>query len=164
MFFFIFFANLFGLIPFFPFGANVTGNLSITVVLALMTYFFVNLFGNRHYWKDILWPDVPVFLKAFPLMPIIELISTITKPFALMVRLFANILAGHIVIMVLMALIFIIGGMYGAGMGGVMSIVSIFMTIFMTALELLVAYIQAYVFTMLSSIFIGMAQEEPKHE
>ena len=164
VFFFIFFANLFGLIPFFPFGANVTGNLSITVVLALLTYFFVNLFGNRHYWKDILWPDVPIFLKAFPLMPIIELISTITKPFALMVRLFANILAGHIVIMVLMALIFIIGGMYGAGMGGVMSVVSIFMTIFMTALELLVAYIQAYVFTMLSSIFIGMAQEEPKHE
>jgi len=164
VFFFIFFANLFGLIPFFPFGANVTGNLSITVVLALLTYFFVNLFGNKHYWKDILWPDVPIFLKAFPLMPIIELISTITKPFALMVRLFANILAGHIVIMVLMALIFIIGGMYGAGMGGVMSIVSIFMTIFMTALELLVAYIQAYVFTILSSLFIGMAQHEPEHE
>ena len=160
VFFFIFFANLFGLIPFFPFGANVTGNLSITIVLALLTYFFVNLFGNRHYWKDILWPDVPIFLKALPLMPIIELISTITKPFALMVRLFANILAGHIVIMVLMALIFIIGGMYGAGMGGVMSIVSIFMT----ALELLVAYIQAYVFTILSSLFIGMAQHEPKHE
>jgi len=164
VFFFIFFANLFGLIPFFPFSANVTGNLSITVVLALLTYFFVNLFGNKHYWKDILWPDVPIFLKAFPLMPIIELISTITKPFALMVRLFANILAGHIVIMVLMALIFIIGGMYGAGMGGVMSIVSIFMTIFMTALELLVAYIQAYVFTILSSLFIGMAQHEPEHE
>ena len=164
VFFFIFFANLFGLIPFFPFGANVTGNLSITVVLALLTYFFVNLFGNKHYWKDILWPDVPIFLKAFPLMPIIELISTITKPFALMVRLFANILAGHIVIMVLMALIFIIGGMYGAGMGGVMSIVSIFMTVFMFALELLVAYIQAYVFTILSSLFIGMAQHEPEHE
>ena len=164
VFFFIFFANLFGLIPFFPFSANVTGNLSITVVLALLTYFFVNIFGNRHYWKDILWPDVPIFLKAFPLMPIIELISTITKPFALMVRLFANILAGHIVIMVLMALIFIMGGMYGAGMGGVMSIVSIFMTIFMTALELLVAYIQAYVFTILSSLFIGMAQHEPEHE
>ena len=163
VFFFIFFANLFGLIPFFPFGANVTGNLSITVVLALLTYFFVNVFGNKHYWKDILWPDVPIFLKAFPLMPIIELISTITKPFALMVRLFANILAGHIVIMVLMALIFIIGGMYGAGMGGVMSVVSIFMTIFMTALELLVAYIQAYVFTILSSLFIGMAQHEPEH-
>ena len=164
VFFFIFFANLFGLIPFFPFSANVTGNLSITVVLALLTYFFVNVFGNRHYWKDILWPDVPIFLKAFPLMPIIELISTITKPFALMVRLFANILAGHLVIMVLMALIFIIGGMYGAGMGGVMSIVSIFMTIFMTVLELLVAYIQAYVFTILSSLFIGMAQHEPEHE
>ena len=83
---------------------------------------------------------------------------------ALMVRLFANILAGHIIIMVLMALIFIIGGMYGAGMGGVMSIVSIFMTIFMTALEMLVAYLQAYVFTILSSLFIGMAQHEPEHE
>ncbi len=163
-FFFIFFSNLFGLIPIFPFSANVTGNLSITIVLALMTYFIVNIFGNKHYWKDILWPDVPIFLKAFPLMPIIELISTITKPFALMVRLFANILAGHIVIMVLMALIFIIGGMYGAGMGGVISIVSIFMTIFMTCLELLVAYIQAYVFTILSSLFIGMAQQEPEED
>ena len=164
VFFFIFFANLFGLIPFFPFSANVTGNLSITLVLALLTYFFVNVFGNKHYWKDILWPDVPIFLKVIPIMPIIELISTITKPFALMVRLFANILAGHIIIMVLMALIFIISGMYGAGMGGVMSIVSIFMSVFMTAVELLVAYIQAYVFTMLSSIFIGMAQQEPEHE
>ena len=161
-FFFIFFSNIFGLIPFFPFSANVTGNLSITVVLALLTYFFVNVFGNKHYWKDILWPDVPIFLKAFPLMPIIELISTITKPFALMVRLFANILAGHIIIMVLMGLIFILGGMYGTGVGAGVSIISIFMSVFMTALELLVAYIQAYVFTMLSSLFIGLAQEEPK--
>ena len=162
VFFFIFFSNIFGLIPFFPFSANVTGNLSITVVLALLTYFFVNVFGNKHYWKDILWPDVPIFLKAFPLMPIIELISTITKPFALMVRLFANILAGHIIIMVLMGLIFILGGMYGTGVGAGVSIISIFMSVFMTALELLVAYIQAYVFTMLSSLFIGLAQEEPK--
>ena len=161
-FFFIFFSNIFGLIPFFPFSANVTGNLSITVVLALLTYFFINVFGNKHYWKDILWPDVPMFLKAFPLMPIIELISTITKPFALMVRLFANILAGHIVIMVLMGLIFILGGMYGAGVGIGTSVVSILMSVFMLALELLVAYIQAYVFTMLSSIFIGLAQEEPE--
>ena len=160
VFFFIFFCNLFGLIPIFPFGANVTGNLSITLVLALCTYVAVNMFGNKHYWKDILWPDVPMFLKfPIPLMPIIELISTLTKPFALMIRLFANILAGHIIIMVLMALIFIIGGMYGAGMGGATSVISIFMTVFMTALECLVAYIQAYVFTMLSSIFIGMAQE-----
>lgn len=161
VFFFIFFCNLFGLIPFFPFGANVTGNLSITLILALCTYVAVNVFGNKHYWKDILWPDVPLFLKfPIPLMPIIELISTLTKPFALMIRLFANILAGHIVIMVLMALIFIIGGMYGAGLGVATSVISIFMTVFMTALECLVAYIQAYVFTMLSSIFIGMSQQE----
>ena len=164
VFFFIFFANLFGLIPFFPFSANVTGNLSITIVLALLTFFFVNAFGNKHYWKDIFWPDVPIFLKAFPLMPIIELVSAIIKPFALMVRLFANILAGHIVIMVLMGLIFIIGGMYGTGMASVTSVISIFMTIFMFALELLVAYIQAYVFTILSSLFIGLAQHEPEHE
>lgn len=165
VFFFIFFCNLFGLIPFFPFGANVTGNLSITLVLALCTYVAVNIFGNRHYWKDILWPDVPMFLKfPIPLMPIIELVSTLTKPFALMIRLFANILAGHIIIMVLMALIFIIGGMYGAGMGGATSVISIFMMVFMTALECLVAYIQAYVFTMLSSIFIGMAQEGEESE
>ena len=163
VFFFIFFSNLFGLIPFFPFSANVTGNLSITIVLALLTFFFVNVFGNRHYWKEIFWPDVPVFLKALPLMPIIELISAIIKPFALMVRLFANILAGHIVIMVLMGLIFIIGGMYGAGMAGVTSVISIFMTVFMFALELLVAYIQAYVFTILSALFIGLAQQEPEH-
>ena len=161
VFFFIFFCNLFGLIPFFPFGSNVTGNLSITLILALCTYVAVNVFGNRHYWKDILWPDVPLFLKfPIPLMPIIELVSTLTKPFALMIRLFANILAGHIVIMVLMALIFIIGGMYGAGYGAATSVISIFMMVFMTALECLVAYIQAYVFTMLSSIFIGMSQEE----
>jgi F-type H+-transporting ATPase subunit a len=106
-----------------------------------------------------------MFLKfPIPLMPIIELLSTLTKPFALMIRLFANILAGHIIIMVLMALIFIIGGMYGAGMGAATSVISIFMMVFMTALECLVAYIQAYVFTMLSSIFIGMAQEEPEEE
>ena len=165
VFFFIFFCNLFGLIPFFPFGSNVTGNLSITLVLALCTYVAVNVLGNKHYWKEILWPDVPLFLKfPIPLMPIIELVSTLTKPFALMIRLFANILAGHIVIMVLMALIFIIGGMYGVGMGGVTSVISIFMTIFMFALELLVAYIQAYVFTILSSLFIGLAQQEPEHE
>ncbi|MBR4561267.1 MAG: F0F1 ATP synthase subunit A [Bacteroidales bacterium] len=163
VFFFIFFANLFGLIPFFPFSANVTGNLSITIVLALLTFFFVNVFGNKHYWKDIFWPDVPIFLKVIPLMPIIELISVIIKPFALMVRLFANILAGHIVILVLMGLIFIIGGMYGAGMGSVTSVISIFMTVFMFAMELMVAYIQAYVFTILSAVFIGLAQQEPEH-
>ena len=163
VFFFIFFANLFGLIPFFPFSANVTGNLSITIVLALLTFFFVNVFGNKHYWKDIFWPAVPIFLKIIPLMPIIELISVIIKPFALMVRLFANILAGHIVILVLMGLIFIIGGMYGVGMAGVTSVISIFMTVFMFAIELMVAYIQAYVFTILSAVFIGLAQQEPEH-
>lgn len=163
-FFFIFLNNLLGIVPFFPGGANLTGNIAVTLFLAVCTFLAVNLFGNKHYYKDIFWPDVPSWLKVpVPLMPLIEIIGIFTKPFSLMVRLFANILAGHIIIMVLMALIFIIGGMYGAGLGAATSVISIFMMVFMTALECLVAYIQAYVFTMLSSIFIGMAQEGDDH-
>ena len=94
-FFFIFINNLMGIVPFFPGGANVTGNIAVTLVLALFTFFTVNIFGNKHYWKDILWPDVPTWLKVpVPLMPAIEIIGMFTKPFSLMVRLFANILAG----------------------------------------------------------------------
>jgi F-type H+-transporting ATPase subunit a len=162
-FFFILLNNLMGLIPFFPFGANVTGNIAVTMVLALFTYLITNIFGSREYWKEIFWPDVPVMLKfPLPLMPIIELISTFTKPFALLVRLFANIFAGHMIILVLMALIFIFGSIHpGAGFG--VSIVSIGFSIFMFMLELLVAFIQAYVFTTLSAIFIGLSRVEPHH-
>ncbi len=164
-FFFIFINNLMGLIPIFPFGANVTGNIAVTMVLALFTYFITNVFGTKHYWKDIFWPEVPVALKLpVPLMPAIEFISTLTKPFALMVRLFANIFAGHVIILVLMSLIFIFAGIYGIGIGAGVSLLSILLTVFMTALELLVAFIQAYVFTMLSAVFIGMAQAEPEKE
>ena len=164
-FFFIFINNLMGLIPIFPFGANVTGNIAVTMVLALFTYFITNVFGTKHYWKDIFWPDVPVALKLpVPLMPLIEFISTLTKPFALMIRLFANIFAGHVIMLVLMALIFIFGGIYGIGIGAGVSVLSILLSVFMTALELLVAFIQAYVFTMLSAVFIGMAQAEPEGE
>lgn len=164
-FFFIFINNLMGLIPIFPFGANVTGNIAVTMVLALFTYIVTNVFGTKHYWKDIFWPDVPVVLKLpVPLMPLIEFISTLTKPFALMIRLFANIFAGHVIILVLMSLIFIFAGIYGAGVGAGVSVLSILLTVFMTALELLVAFIQAYVFTMLSAVFIGMAQAEPEEK
>lgn len=158
-FFFIFINNLMGLIPLFPGGANVTGNIAITFVLALCTFVAVNCFGTRHYWKDIFWPDVPLWLKVpLPIMPVIELFGIFTKPFALMIRLFANMMAGHMAMLVLSCLIFITAGM-GPVLNGSMTVASVLFNIFMNALELLVAFIQAYVFTMLSAVFIGMAQE-----
>lgn len=159
-FFFIFINNLMGLIPLFPGGANVTGNIAITFVLALCTFVAVNCFGTRHYWKDIFWPDVPLWLKVpLPIMPVIELFGIFTKPFALMIRLFANMMAGHMAMLVLSCLIFITASM-GPVLNGSMTLASVLFNIFMNALELLVAFIQAYVFTMLSAVFIGMAQQE----
>ena len=161
-FFFIFINNLMGLIPIFPGGANVTGNISITLFLALCTFFTVNVFSNKAYWKDILWPDVPVWLKVpAPIMPVIEFFGIFTKPFALTIRLFANILAGHSVLLGLFCLIFITVSM-GAVINTGISAMVILITCFMTFIELLVAYIQAYVFTLLSSVFIGMARA--KHQ
>ena len=163
-FFFIFVNNLLGIIPFFPGGANVTGNIAVTLVLALCTFFAVNLFGNRHYWKDILWPDVPTWLKVpFPLMPVIEIIGMFTKPFSLMVRLFANILAGHCMILGVVAVVFLTAGM-GAAMNAGLSAVAVFLGVFMDCLELLVAFLQAYVFTMLSAVFIGLSRQSPQTE
>ena len=162
-FFFILLNNLMGLIPFFPGGANVTGNIAVTFILALATFLAVNIFGSKHYWKDILWPDVPVWLKAFPLMPLIEFVGIFTKPFALMIRLFANLMAGHAVILSLTCVIFATVSM-GAAINGSMTCVSVLFTIFMYSLELLVAFNQAYDFTMLSAVFIGLAQEEPEEE
>lgn len=163
-FFFIFFSNLMGLVPFFPGGANVTGNISVTLVLALCTMFAVNAFGNKEYWKEILWPDVPLWMKVpIPLMPIIELFGVISKPFALTIRLFANITAGHAVILALTCLIFITVKMGGAMNAG-MTVFSVILSVFMSFLEILVAYIQAYVFTMLSAVFIGLSRQEHSHE
>ncbi len=161
LFFFILFANLLGLIPLFPGGANVTGNLSVTLVLATFTFLTTTFSGNKNYWKHIFnAPGVPWWLKIpIPLMPIIEIAGMIIKPFVLMVRLFANILAGHIIILGFISLIFIFGiGNAAAGYG--VSVVSVALTIFMNFLELLVAFIQAYVFVLLSAIYIGMATEE----
>lgn len=157
IFFFIFINNLMGLIPFFPGGANVTGNIAVTGVLAISTFLMVNIFGSKEYYKEVFWPDVPIFLKAIPLMPIIEFIGLFTKPFALMIRLFANITAGHAIILSLSCIIFATA-QAGAAVSGSMSFVAVFFMMFMDALELLVAFIQAYVFTMLSSVFIGLAQ------
>lgn len=162
-FFFIFINNLMGIVPFFPGGANITGNIAITLVLALCTFFAVNIFGNKHYWKDILWPDVPMFLKAFPLMPVIEIIGMFTKPFSLMVRLFANILAGHCMIIGVVCVVFLTAKM-GLAMNAGLSVVAVCIGVFMDVLELLVAFLQAYVFTMLSSVFIGLSRQEPETE
>ncbi|WP_108822692.1 F0F1 ATP synthase subunit A [Dysgonomonas sp. Marseille-P4361] len=160
-FFFIFINNLMGLIPIFPGGANVTGNIAVTLVLALFTFFIVNIFGTKEYWKEIFNPPVPTWLKLpIPIMPAIEVIGMFTKPFALMIRLFANILAGHSVILGLMSLIFVTASL-GVVLFGSMTFVSVVMTMFMDLVEVLVAYIQAYVFTMLSAVFIGLAQAEP---
>lgn len=162
-FFFILINNLMGIVPFFPGGANITGNIAVTCVLAVFTFLMVNVFGNKHYWKDIFWPDVPVFLKAIPIMPAIEIIGMFTKPFSLMIRLFANMLAGHIMILSTVALIFLTAKM-GPVLNGSLSFVSVLFGIFLDCLELLVAFIQAYVFTMLSSVFIGLAQQHPEKE
>ncbi len=163
-FFFIFINNIMGLIPIFPGGANITGNIAITFVLAMFTFFIVNIFGTKEYWKEILWPHVPWWLKApIPLMPLIEIIGMFTKPFALMIRLFANILAGHSVIIGLVCIIFVTVEL-GTAMNAGMTVLSVIMTTFVNFLEVLVAYIQAYVFTILSAVFIGLSQVEPHHQ
>ena len=160
VFFFIFLSNLLGIVPFFPGGANVTGNIAVTMVLALCTFFAVNIFGNKHYWKEILWPDVPLFLKfPLPIMQTIELFGLISKPFSLMVRLFANIMAGHAMILGLVAVIFVTAKL-GPVINGSMTFITLLFGVFMDCLELLVAFIQAYVFTMLSSVFIGLSRQE----
>jgi len=162
-FFFIFVNNLMGIVPFFPGGANVTGNIAITLSLAVFTFLAVNLFGNKHYYKDIFWPDVPMFLKVFPLMPFIEIIGIFTKPFSLMIRLFANILAGHFMILGVVAVVFLTAKL-GMAMNSGLSVIAVFFGIFMDVLECLVAFIQAYVFTMLSSVFIGLSRQQPTDE
>jgi F-type H+-transporting ATPase subunit a len=161
IFFFIFFNNLLGLIPIFPGGANLTGNIAITMALALFTFVITTFIGNKNYWKHIInAPGVPWWLKfPIPLMPVVEFIGVLTKPFVLMVRLFANITAGHIIMLGFMSLIFIFGNMnLAAGYG--FSVFSVAFAVFMSLLELLVAFIQAYVFALLSAIYFGMATEE----
>lgn len=161
IFFFIFFNNLLGLIPIIPGGANLTGNIAITMVLAVFTFVITTFSGNKNYWVHIVnTPGVPWWLKfPVPLMPVVEIMSLFIKPFVLMVRLFANITAGHIIVLGFMSLIFIFGGMniyFGYGV----SIVSIAFSVFMSLLEFLVALIQAYVFTLLSALYFGAAVEE----
>ena len=160
VFLFILTSNLLGLIPIFPGGANLTGNIAVTLTCALTAFIAINCFAPKAYFKGIFWPDVPIFLKApLPIMPTIEFIGLFTKPFSLTVRLFANIMAGHIIILALTCIIFVTAQM-GSTMSASMTAVSVLFCIFMNCLELLVAFIQAYVFTILTANFIGLAHDE----
>lgn len=162
LFFFIFLCNIMGLIPFFPGGANITGNIAVTMILALITFFITNISGNKHYWTDIFnTPGCPAWLKIFPLMPIIEVVGIFTKPFVLMIRLFANMTAGHIMVLGMIVVIFIISNLYGLVVGSLTSVLAVAFALFIDVLECLVAYIQAFVFTMLTCVYIGLAVEEP---
>ncbi|MFN8303831.1 MAG: F0F1 ATP synthase subunit A [Saprospiraceae bacterium] len=163
-FFFILGLNLIGQVPFFPGSANVTGNISVTIVLALLTFFISTFSANKHFWEHTLWmPGVPAVLKIFILTPI-EVLGIFLKPFTLLLRLFANITAGHIVILSFVSLIFIFGKA-GESVGGSVAgaAASVPLTLFMMTLELLVAFLQAFIFTMLSAVYIGTAIEEPHH-
>ncbi|MCT4616201.1 MAG: F0F1 ATP synthase subunit A [Marinifilaceae bacterium] len=161
VFFFIWINNMMGLIPIIPGGANVTGNISITLVLAMFTFLITTFSSNKNYWVHIFnTPGVPWWLKfPIPLMPLVEFTGILTKPFVLMVRLFANITAGHMIVLAFISLIFIFGQLSPA-LGYGTSVVSVLFVVFMDMLELLVALIQAYVFTLLSALYFGMATEE----
>jgi F-type H+-transporting ATPase subunit a len=156
VFFFIWTSNLLGLTPL---GFNITGQLAVTFTLALFTYLITQFSGTKDYWKHIFWmPGVPVPMKII-LAPI-ELLGTLTKPFSLMIRLFANISAGHIVVMSLISIAIIMKSTLGTAGA---TLLSLALSFFLTLIELLVAFLQAYIFTMLSALFIGMAVEEHEH-
>lgn len=155
VFFFILFSNIMGLIPFPPFGANLTGDISVTFVLSLITMLIINLNGNKEYWGHMLWmPGVPIPVRI--LLAPIELVGVIAKPFALMIRLFANITAGHIVVLSLIGIIFIFESVGGA-------LMAVPMALFISVLEILVAFLQAFVFTMLAALFIGISTKTAHH-
>ncbi len=161
VFFFIWINNLLGLIPILPGGANVTGNIAVTMTLAVLTFIITTLSANKNYWRHIFaMPGVPIWVLV--LLTPIELLGVVLRPFVLMIRLFANITAGHIIALSFFALIFIFGEMStGAGLG--VSVVSVAFVVFMSVLELLVAFLQAFVFTLLSAIYFGAAVEEHDH-
>jgi F-type H+-transporting ATPase subunit a len=160
VFFFILTANFLGLVPW---GTTATANITVTAVLAVFTFVVTQMAGTKDYWMHIFNPPgVPGFVK--PLLVPIEILGLFTKPFALAVRLFANMVAGHLVILNLIGLIFIIGGTFGTAAGYGTAIPAVLLTVFVYSLELLVAFIQAYVFTILSALFIGMATAEHEHD
>lgn len=160
VFFFILINNLIGLIPLFPGGANVTGNIATTFVLGLITFIITNINGNKHYWGHIIaMPGVPKWL--LPILTPIELLGIFTKPVSLMIRLFANITAGHIIVLALVGLIFVFGD-YGKSVAGASAgaFVAVPFTLFLNVIELIVAFIQAFIFTILSASYFASATEE----
>lgn len=163
LFFFIMFINLLGLVPFFPGGANITGNLAVTLTLAVFTFIVTNINGKKDYWEHIFWmPGIPAWVKII-LTPV-EVLSLFIKPFSLMIRLFANISAGHIIILSLIGLVFLFGN-NGQNVGGAAggAIIGGLFTAFMNLIELLVALLQAFIFAILSASYIGAAVEEHEH-
>lgn len=163
LFFFILFCNLLGLIPIFPGSANVTGNLAVTLTLAVLAFIVTNINGNKHYWEHIVWmPGIPAWVKLI-LTPI-EILGLFIKPFSLMIRLFANISAGHIIILSLIGLIFLFGN-NGQNVGGAAAgaVVGGLFTAFMNLIELLVAFLQAFIFAILTASYIGAAVDDGGH-
>ncbi|TVR79209.1 MAG: ATP synthase F0 subunit A [Chitinophagaceae bacterium] len=162
LFFFIWINNLLGLVPIFPGKANVTGNIAVTLTLATLTLIVTNFNGTKAYWSHILWPPgIPIPIKI-PLA-VVEFIGIFTKPFALMIRLFANITAGQILMMSIFGLIFLLAPAMSTGGALGLSIGTVLFAVFMNILKLVVAFLQAFIFTLLSSIFIGQAVEEGHH-
>ncbi|MCP3931373.1 MAG: F0F1 ATP synthase subunit A [Bacteroidetes bacterium] len=160
LFFFILILNLLGLMPFFPGGSNVTGNLAVTMALAVITFIVVNVNGNANYWQHIFWmPGIPAWVKII-LTPV-EILGLFIKPFSLMIRLFANISAGHIIILSLIGLMFIFGG-NGTSVGGSIGggILGGLFTAFMNLIEIIVALLQAFIFAILTASYLGAATEE----
>lgn len=156
LFSFILVANLVGLIL--PLGFNITGNISITMALAVFTFLITTFTAKRSYWMHIINPDVPIFLKLpIPIMPFVEFTGTLVKPTVLMIRLFANMFSGHIIVTVLVSLIFIMSQMFGPWVATGTSVVSIFFSVFMMMIDILVSFIQAYIFTLLTALYFGMA-------
>jgi len=155
VFFFILFCNLLGLIPF---AATATGNISVTAALAIMSLIMIQVggireYGLKHHLQNLIPPGLPFWL--LPIMIPVEIMGQLTKPFALCIRLFANMTAGHIVILSFLSMIFILKSLF-------VSPISVFFALFISLLELFVAFLQAYIFTMLTSLFIGMSIH-PQH-
>lgn len=162
VFFFIWIANMLGLIPFLPGGANLTGNIAVALVLACASFFLILRNANKNYWEHVFaMPGVPIWMLVI-LTPI-EILGVFIRPLVLCVRLFANITAGHITILAFVSLIFILKMSIGTGAGWGIAPVSVLLSIFMTVIELLVAFLQAFIFTLLSATYFAAATEEAHH-
>lgn len=162
LFTFVLLTNAIGLLI--PLGINVTGNIAVTATLAAITFFITSFSGNKHYWGHIFNPEVPIYMKLpVPFMPFIELVGIFIKPIVLMIRLFSNMIAGHMIIAVLVGLIFLMSSIVNPLVGAGTSIISVAFSVFMLLIDILVAFIQAYIFALLSALYYGMATDNSEH-